>query len=62
MSNKKHTKSYQFVISEPKKKQSKTKSNIKKNLKKIELPTKPEWTFSLFNFILKGENDNGENN
>ena len=62
MSKKKYTTNYQFVISEPNKQQSKAKPNIKKTLKKRRLSTKPEWTFSFFNFLFKGGGNNVDNN
>ena len=66
MSKKKNITSYQFLINEPiskpTKKIVKTKSNIKKTLEKRGLSTKPEWTFSFFNLLLKKKGNNGENN
>ena len=57
MSKKKKTTNYQFVVNQPKK-----RKDPKELLDKLELSTKPEWTFSLFNFLLDGGDDDGKNN
>ncbi len=57
MSKKKKTTNYQFVVNQPKK-----RKDPKELLDKLGLSTKPEWTFSLFNFLLDGGDDDGKNN